>query len=87
MIIGKINGYGSESDRVAYDLILQAETGFMSINGTLDSGPIKTAFIDKSNQVTTEKLKDYKKGLSKLISEILSKNIQFKEKLSTANNR
>ena len=48
LIIGKINGYGSDSDRVAYDLILQAETGFMSINGTLDSGPIKmpVAMID-----------------------------------------
>lgn len=48
LIIGKINGYGSDSDRVAYDLILQAETGFMSINGTLESGPIKmpVAMID-----------------------------------------
>ena len=62
------------------------ESGIISFRN-LDSGPIKTTFIDKSNQVTTEKLKDYKKGLAKLISEILSKNIQFKEKLSTANNR
>ncbi|MBB77460.1 MAG: carnitine dehydratase [Crocinitomicaceae bacterium] len=48
LIIGKINGFGSDSDRVAYDLILQAETGFMSINGTLESGPIKmpVAMID-----------------------------------------
>lgn len=48
LIIGKINGYGSESDRVAYDLILQAETGFMSMNGTPESGPVKmpVAFID-----------------------------------------
>ena len=48
LIIGKINGYGSESDRVAYDLILQAETGFMSMNGTPDSGPVKmpVALID-----------------------------------------
>ncbi len=28
LIIGKINGFGKDSDRVAYDLILQAETGF-----------------------------------------------------------
>src|SRR3989338_5685630 len=41
LIIGKINGYGAESDRVAYDLILQAETGFMSMNGTPESGPVK----------------------------------------------
>jgi len=48
LIIGKINGFGSQSDRVAYDLILQAESGFMSINGTPESGPVKmpVAFID-----------------------------------------
>jgi crotonobetainyl-CoA:carnitine CoA-transferase CaiB-like acyl-CoA transferase len=48
LIIGKISGYGSESDRVAYDLILQAETGFMSMNGTPESGPVKmpVAMID-----------------------------------------
>lgn len=48
LIIGKISGFGSESDRVAYDLILQAETGFMSINGTSESGPLKmpVALID-----------------------------------------
>ena len=48
LIIGKINGFGSESDRVAYDLILQAESGFMSMNGTPESGPVKmpVAFID-----------------------------------------
>ena len=33
---------------IAYDLILQAESGFMSMNGTKDSGPVKmpVAFID-----------------------------------------
>lgn len=48
LIIGKISGYGSDSDRVAYDLILQAESGFMSINGTVDSGPVKmpVALVD-----------------------------------------
>ena len=48
LILGKINGFGVESDRVAYDLILQAETGFMSMNGTPESGPIKMpiALID-----------------------------------------
>jgi crotonobetainyl-CoA:carnitine CoA-transferase CaiB-like acyl-CoA transferase len=48
LIIGKINGFGQESDRVAYDLILQAETGFMSMNGTAESGPVKmpVALID-----------------------------------------
>jgi crotonobetainyl-CoA:carnitine CoA-transferase CaiB-like acyl-CoA transferase len=48
LIWGKINGYGSTSDRVAYDLILQAETGFMSMNGDADSPPVKmpVAMID-----------------------------------------
>lgn len=48
LIIGKINGYGEDSDRVAYDLILQAESGFMSMNGTPESGPVKmpVALID-----------------------------------------
>lgn len=48
LIIGKISGFGDESDRVAYDLILQAESGFMAMNGTPESGPVKMplAFID-----------------------------------------
>ncbi len=48
LLIGKINGFGKDSDRVAYDLILQAETGFMSMNGTPESGPVKmpVALID-----------------------------------------
>lgn len=47
-IIGKITGFGDDSDRVAYDLILQAESGLMSMNGTPESGPVKmpVAFID-----------------------------------------
>lgn len=48
LIYGEISGFGEESDRVAYDLILQAETGFMDINGTEESGPVKmpVALID-----------------------------------------
>ncbi|STX44543.1 acyl-CoA transferase [Legionella donaldsonii] len=48
LIIGKINGYGEENDRVAYDLVLQGESGFMSMNGTHESGPVKmpVALID-----------------------------------------
>lgn len=48
LVIGKITGYGDDNDRVAYDLILQAETGFMSMNGTPNSGPVKMpiAMID-----------------------------------------
>lgn len=48
IIYGEINGYGKESKRAAYDVVLQAETGFMSINGTQESGPLKMpiALID-----------------------------------------
>lgn len=48
LIIAKISGYGIESDRVAYDLILQAESGFMSMNGQADGPPTKmpVALID-----------------------------------------
>jgi crotonobetainyl-CoA:carnitine CoA-transferase CaiB-like acyl-CoA transferase len=48
LIIGKISGFGDDSDRVAYDLILQAETGFMSMNGEPGGQPVKmpVALID-----------------------------------------
>ena len=48
LIIGKISGFGSDSDRIAYDLILQAESGFMSINGEINQAPLKMpiALID-----------------------------------------
>jgi len=47
LIIGEIIGY-PDSDRVAYDAVLQAETGFMSMNGLPETGPLKMpiAFID-----------------------------------------
>lgn len=48
LIIAKITGFGLDSDRVAYDLILQAESGFMSINGEKNASPLKMpiALID-----------------------------------------
>jgi len=48
LIVASINGFGSESPRTAYDLILQAESGFMSINGEPNSQPLKmpVALID-----------------------------------------
>lgn len=48
LIIGKVNGYGEDDNRVAYDLILQAESGFMHMNGQKDSPPTKmpVALID-----------------------------------------
>lgn len=48
LIYGCINGFGSSDNRVAFDVVLQAETGFMSMNGTPESGPVKmpVAMID-----------------------------------------
>lgn len=48
LIYGEITGYGSGDDRVGYDAVLQAEAGFMSINGEPDGGPLKmpVALID-----------------------------------------
>ena len=48
LIIGSISGFGDNSDRVAYDLILQAESGIMAMNGAPDAYPTKMpiAFID-----------------------------------------
>jgi crotonobetainyl-CoA:carnitine CoA-transferase CaiB-like acyl-CoA transferase len=48
LIYASINGFGEESERVAYDAILQAETGFMSMNGESGSPSTKmpVALID-----------------------------------------
>ena len=48
LIIASINGYGKNNNRPAFDVVLQAETGFMYMNGTQESGPIKmpVALID-----------------------------------------
>jgi len=48
LIYASIVGFSEKDERVAYDLILQAESGFMSINGTPESGPLKmpVALID-----------------------------------------
>jgi len=47
LIIGEITGF-EDSGRVAFDAILQAETGFMSMNGEQDGIPLKmpVALID-----------------------------------------
>ena len=55
------------------------ESGIISFRN-LDNGVIKTTFQDTSTKVTTGKLKNYKKGLNKLISDILEINIPFTEK-------
>lgn len=48
LIYAAINGFGSDSPRTAYDLILQAESGFMHMNGEPKSLPVKmpVALID-----------------------------------------
>jgi crotonobetainyl-CoA:carnitine CoA-transferase CaiB-like acyl-CoA transferase len=48
LIYAGIQGFSDTDERVAYDLILQAESGFMSMNGTKKSGPLKmpVAMID-----------------------------------------
>ncbi|HKC67933.1 MAG TPA: CaiB/BaiF CoA-transferase family protein [Bacteroidia bacterium] len=48
LIYAGIQGFSDKDERVAYDLILQAESGFMSMNGTKESGPLKmpVAMID-----------------------------------------
>ena len=47
IIYGQIDGF-AHSDRVAYDVVLQAESGFMFMNGQADSEPTKMpiALID-----------------------------------------
>lgn len=48
LIYASINGFGQNSPRTAYDLILQAESGFMSMNGETNSKALKmpVALID-----------------------------------------
>lgn len=48
LIYASINGFGNTSPRTAYDLILQAESGFMFMNGEKKSDPVKmpVALID-----------------------------------------
>jgi crotonobetainyl-CoA:carnitine CoA-transferase CaiB-like acyl-CoA transferase len=48
LIYASITGFGDNDYRAAFDVVLQAETGFMSMNGTPESGPIKmpVALID-----------------------------------------
>ena len=44
LVYGSISGYGDvgpDADRGGFDLILQAESGLMSVTGTEESGPVK----------------------------------------------
>jgi crotonobetainyl-CoA:carnitine CoA-transferase CaiB-like acyl-CoA transferase len=48
LIYGQITGYGSNDDRVGYDAVIQAESGFMDLNGEKNGPPTKmpVALID-----------------------------------------
>lgn len=48
VIYGSITGYGEEDPRAAYDVVLQAEAGYMNMNGFADRPPMKfpLAIID-----------------------------------------
>ncbi len=48
LIYASINGFGASNPRTAYDLILQAESGFMFMNGEKNATPLKmpVALID-----------------------------------------
>ncbi len=41
LIYAEITAYGPSDGRVGYDAVIQAESGFTSMNGTPDSGPLK----------------------------------------------
>ena len=41
LLYGHITGYGPESPRAGYDAVIQAETGFMHMNGAADGPPTK----------------------------------------------
>jgi hypothetical protein len=48
IIYAHLSGFGENNKRTAFDLVLQAESGFMFMNGTPESGPVKmpVALID-----------------------------------------
>lgn len=41
LVYAEVTAYGAGDARVGYDAVIQAETGFTSMNGTCDSGPLK----------------------------------------------
>ena len=41
LVYAEVTAYGDDDPRVGYDAVIQAETGFTSMNGTEASGPLK----------------------------------------------
>jgi crotonobetainyl-CoA:carnitine CoA-transferase CaiB-like acyl-CoA transferase len=76
IIYASINGFGGDSPRTAYDLILQAESGFMFMNGEPNSIPTKmpVALIDLlaghqlKEAILIALIKRYKTGKGSCIS-------------------
>jgi hypothetical protein len=54
------------------------ETGIISFRN-LNAGALKTRFLDKTNLVSHEKIKEYKSGLDALIKEVIHVDIPFTE--------
>jgi len=48
LIYGQITGYGPDNERVGYDAVIQAESGFMDLNGEPNGPPLKlpVALVD-----------------------------------------
>ena len=48
LVYGQVTGYGSDSNRVGYDAVIQAESGFMDLSGEAEGPPIKmpVALVD-----------------------------------------
>lgn len=48
LIYGQVTGYGRDNERVGYDALIQAESGFMDMNGEPDGLPLKmpVALVD-----------------------------------------
>jgi crotonobetainyl-CoA:carnitine CoA-transferase CaiB-like acyl-CoA transferase len=48
LVYGQVTGYGSDTNRVGYDAVIQAESGFMDLNGEAEGPPIKmpVALVD-----------------------------------------
>lgn len=48
IIYGQVTGYGSDNDRVGYDAVIQAESGFIDLNGEKNGVPTKmpVALVD-----------------------------------------
>lgn len=75
LIYAQISGYGELNERAAFDVVLQAEAGFMYMNGQVDGPPIKMpiALIDVlaahqlKEAVLIALLERYKTGLGSFV--------------------